>query len=109
MKQSFCVFGKVQSVMFRKTFVRGASQRGFLAGATNDKSDRDRVTCSIVGERDEVCRFLEELQAIGHLNSWGAKVENIQMMEDFVKLNNHEVTTDNLEGRSWNSDIEFYL
>jgi len=109
MKQSFCVFGKVQAVMFRRTFCLGAKKRGFDAGATNSSRDRDKVTCSLVGDRDHVERFLEELQVSSELNSWGAKVESIELLEKFVSLESHEVTTENVENKPWSKDVEFYI
>ena len=109
MRQSFCVFGKVQAVMFRRTFCLGAKKRGFVAGATNSRADRDKVTCSLIGERDHVERFLEELQASAELNSWGAKVENIELLDKFVHVEKHEVTTDNVEDKPWSTDVEFYI
>ncbi|OIQ18860.1 MAG: hypothetical protein BM556_06155 [Bacteriovorax sp. MedPE-SWde] len=109
MKQSFCVFGKVQAVMFRRTFCLGAKKRGFIGGATNSRADRDKVTCSLVGDRDHVERFLEELQVSEELNSWGAKVKSIELLDNFVDLKTHEVTTDNVENRSCSGDVEFYI
>jgi len=109
MKQSFCVFGKVQAVMFRRTFCLGAKKRDLSAGASNSSTDRNKVTCSVVGEEDSINRFLEELQVIEELNSWGAKVEKIERLEDFLDLGSHEVTTDNVESKPWSTDVDFYI
>ena len=40
--KSFEVHGKVQNVMFRQTFIRGAMKRHLSGGATNDPENERR-------------------------------------------------------------------
>ena len=52
MKKSFEVFGKVQGIMFRQTFIRGALKRKITGGVTNDSANHHMV--HINSERDLV-------------------------------------------------------
>ena len=38
--KSFEVFGKVQGIMFRQTFIRGLEKRKISGGATNDPQNK---------------------------------------------------------------------
>ncbi|EQC45405.1 acylphosphatase [Bacteriovorax sp. Seq25_V] len=109
MKVSFYVYGRVQAVMFRKTFCYGAIARKLEAGATNDRQNRERVLCSVCGDSDNIQQFLEELQTLDTLNSWGAKVLNIEVLEEFHDLEKHEITTTNVDHKPRTQDIEFFL
>lgn len=108
MKISFYVIGNVQAVMFRKTFCFGAKKRKLLAGATNHHLERNKVLCSVCGERDIVNTFLQDLTG-RKLNSWGAFVDSIELLEEFVEIAKHEYDSDSLEPKLLNKDIEYYL
>ncbi len=109
MKVSFYVYGRVQAVMFRKTFCYGAIARKLEAGATNDRSNKERVLCSVAGDRDNIELFLDELQSLATLNSWGASVTNIEMLDVFTEVSRHEITTLNVDHKPRTQDIEFFL
>lgn len=109
MNISFYVIGKVQAVMFRKTFCFGAQKRGIVAGATNNKKEKDRVLCSLRGERELIIKFIAELQELDALNSWGAKVDRVEEVEDFHAIEIHEVTSLDLDRSTLSKEIEFYL
>lgn len=109
MNISFYVIGKVQAVMFRKTFCFGAQKRGIAAGATNDKIEKDRVLCSLRGERELIIKFLAELQELETLNSWGAKVHRVEEIEEFHAIEIHEITSLSLDKSKLSKEIEFYL
>lgn len=109
MKQSFYVFGKVQGVMFRRTFVLGALKRGLRAGATNDTSDRNKVSCSLEGDEEEILELISDLQSLEELNSWGAKVDRLELQQNFIEIDEHEVHGDNVDDKNWSSGVEFFL
>lgn len=109
MQQSYMVRGKVQGVMFRKTFVLGANKRNLQAGATNDPQDKDLVHVSLEGEGTSMNELMASMMLLPALNSWGAKPVNIVPVENFIPFDQHQVTTDNLESLSFSSGVEFYL
>ena len=89
MKVSFVVEGKVQGVMFRKSFCVAAKHRAILAGATN-LEDRNRVLCSLEGSKEDIDKFIEEIKNANELNSWGANVESVNMLEEFRDFDQHD-------------------
>ncbi len=109
MKESFKVFGKVQGIMFRQTFIRSCHRRGLVAGATNNTENRDLVTCSVEGETNEVYKLKNDLLELKELNSWGSHVERLEVMEDFQEISAHEVTTDNVDSFKWTDGVKFFL
>lgn len=109
MRESFKVLGKVQGIMFRKTFIRACHRRGLSAGATNSPIDRGVVTCSVEGEDQEVYKLKNDLLELKELNSWGAHVESVVIMDEFINIDSHEVTTDNLESFEWSDGVQFFL
>lgn len=109
MNISFDVIGNVQAVMFRKTFCHGAKKRGIIAGATNDRGNRQRVLCSLKGERNQIEKFMNELASLEKLNSWGAKVNEIEIKDEFTPIERHEITTLSLDEKNLSKDIEFFL
>ncbi|OUR99818.1 hypothetical protein A9Q84_01975 [Halobacteriovorax marinus] len=110
MFKSFQVIGKVQGIMFRQTFIRACLQRNIHAGATNDPSDRNLVTCSVEASEDAVIeKLIEDLTNLEKLNSWGAHVESLKVLKDSVAITKHEVTTDNVDNFNWSPDVEFFL
>lgn len=105
----FWVKGKVQNVMFRQTIMRAAVARGVVAGATNNKSDRHRVDVSFLGPKDKIDEITSRLSSKMVLNSWGAKVEELHIVDEGIPPLNHEVNTDNFTSIKWKSGVEFYL
>ena len=73
----FGVRGKVQNVMFRQTFIRGAIKRELVAGATNDSENQGRVFCILKGNEKAIENYVSFLKEKKFINSWGATVENI--------------------------------
>lgn len=106
----FNVYGKVQKVMFRQTFIRGALKRGLVAAASNDKMDVSRVSCYIKGDKESCLDLLSSLESKMVLNSWGAKVERIEYLgKGQANLEDYQVSTENVEEFSWTEGVEFYL
>lgn len=105
----FYVFGKVQGVMFRKTFVYGCHIRGLRAGATNSLDRHDKVSCTISGEEAIVNELIGRLTNGEPLNSWGAQVESIEESAEFIPIENHQVHTDNVDSFQWRSGVEVFL
>lgn len=109
MKESFKVFGRVQGIMFRQTFIRACHRRGLEAGATNNKKDKNLVTCTVEGEDNEIYKLKNDLLELKELNSWGCQVEKIQVLEDELDLSSHEVTTKNVDSFKWTEGVKFFL
>ena len=97
MKKSFIVKGKVQGVMFRKTYCLAALQRGLLAGATN-LDDRSKVLCSVEGSEVDISKFMKEIFECEKLNSWGANIISIEDVESYKDLCDHDYDNRELNG-----------
>ena len=97
MKKSFIVQGKVQGVMFRKSYCLAALQRGLLAGATN-LDDRSKVLCSLEGSEVDMAKFMEEILECEKLNSWGANIISIEDVEFYKDLSEHDYDNRELNG-----------
>jgi acylphosphatase len=98
MEICFQVFGNVQGVFFRKTFCIAAKKRGFRAGATNNRVDIDCVICTVIGDsEEEVNKFIDELVEIAPLNSAGASIDRVQILEEVHSIERHDFITDGLE------------
>ncbi|MCP5244521.1 MAG: acylphosphatase [Burkholderiales bacterium] len=108
-KLSFYVTGNVQNVMFRQTFIRGAQKRKLKAGATNDANDRNRVHCSLAGDETAVDELINTLREGKPINSWNAYVEELHVLDCFIEISEHQVTTDNVNRFQWSPKVEFYL
>ena len=103
------VRGKVQNVMFRQTFIRGAQKRDLAAGATNDSMFSDRVFFILHGKESEIDEYVEKLKEVKVLNSWGATIEELTEVEPGGDLNSFQVTTENVDKFNWNPDVEMYI
>ncbi len=106
---SFYVTGKVQDVMFRQTFIRGAQKRKLKGGASNDAENHHRVHCSLEGNESIVDEMIKQLQETKPLNSWNAAVEALHYYDHFIELSDHQVTTDNVDQYHWSPNVVFYL
>lgn len=109
MQQVFHVFGKVQGVMFRQTFIRGCLKRNLRAGATNNRDRHDKVTCTVEGEKEAIEELIKRLSNGEPINSWGALVEDLEYSVEPFEIKRHEVTTDNVDSFNWSRDVTFYL
>ena len=105
----FHVYGKVQGVMFRKTFIYGCQKRGLRAGATNSQDRFDQVTFTIEGDSNAIVDLIKRLTDGIPINSWGALVESIEESVEPFPIEEHQVTTDNVDSISWRGGVEFYL
>ena len=109
MQKSFKVFGQVQGVMFRQTFIRGLIKRGLQGGATNQDDQDKTVNITIEADSEEkIKRVITDLMEIKIINSWKATVEKILGIE-LIKIEDHEVTTSNVDDHQWSSGVEFYF
>ena len=103
------VRGKVQNVMFRQTFIRGAQKRGLKGGATNDTLFSDRVFFILQGTGSQIDEYINTMKEVKVLNSWGAEIKKIVLLPDGKDLNSFQVTTENVDQFSWNPDVEMYI
>ena len=109
MQKSFKVFGQVQGVMFRQTFIRGLMKRGLQGGATNQADIDKTVNITIVAGSDEIIKkVITDLIDIKIINSWKATVEKVQEI-DLIKIKDHEVTTMNVNEHKWSPGVDFYF
>jgi acylphosphatase len=109
MHRVFHVYGKVQGVMFRQTFIRGCLKRELRAGATNNRERADKVTCTVEGDEKVIQELIEKLTNGKPINSWGALVEDFEESVEPFPIEEHQVTTDNLDSFKWSRDVVFYL
>ncbi len=97
MQLSFKVHGKVQGVMYRKSFCYGCFKRGLKAGATN-LPDKSVVLCSVEGEPDLIEKLIVDLTQLPKVNSWGAKVDSVERVEFFHPLDQHDYDNLSMKG-----------
>ena len=102
------VEGKVQGVMFRQTFIRGLLKRNLSGGATN-LEDRNIVSFTIEGDEESVQSVIDSLAQIKPLNSWNAEVQKVSILDEIIPIEDHQVTTLNVDGFNWNPDVEFFF
>ncbi len=105
----FRVRGKVRSIMFRQTFIRGLQKRSLEGGASNVPGSYDTALVGIRGTDADIDRFLGDLQSMSSLNSWGASVEETEEIPGPPSIEQYQVTTVNVDRFPWNPDIEMYL
>ena len=103
------VIGKVQNIMFRQTLIRGLIKRSLVGGATNHKENGDQVTFTISGDPSLIIELIEDLESGKKLNSWGAQVKSLEKFEHVIPIEDHEVTTENVDQIKWSTGVEFYL
>lgn len=108
-EQSFEVKGRVQGVMFRQTIIRACQKREFECGATNDPKDKNLVHLTVIGEREKVDQFIDDLMQTRPLNSWKAEVHEVKKIDRVIPLSEHEVTTKNVDEFKWSPGVEFYV
>lgn len=109
MIKSFRVYGQVQGVMFRQTFIRGLIKRKLNGGATNNKDAHKTVSITIeTSEEIEIDYIVQELIRLKVINSWNATIEKIEDLP-VIKIEDHEVTTSNVDDHQWSSGVEFYF
>ena len=103
------VKGKVQNVMFRQTIMRAAIKRNLIAGATNHKTDFQRVDISIKGNFNQINEIIEGLKSGKPLNSWGAYCTEVELLEKGLEPLEHEINTSNVDNIKWKKGVKFYL
>ena len=107
--KSFKVLGKVQGVMFRQTFIRGLIKRNLRGGATNMNDHQKTVNITIESDSKKLIEnIIVEIMQLKVLNSWDATVEKITEIAP-IQINDHEVTTDNVDDHKWSSGVDFYF
>ncbi|OFZ13020.1 MAG: hypothetical protein A2X86_09360 [Bdellovibrionales bacterium GWA2_49_15] len=107
--KSGIVKGKVQGVMFRQTFIRALLKRQLLGGVSNDPREHDRVSFTIQGDEQKISEVLERLISVVPLNSWGASVTHLELLGAAIPIEQHQVTTANVDNFRWTQSVEFYL
>lgn len=101
--------GNVQGVMFRQTILKVAKNLGLTAGATNCYYDPERVDISLQGEENKLRLFFDKLKPGKELNSWGAKIDNFEYLDNGRRPLDHQINTNNFQDFNWRQDITFYV
>ncbi len=103
------VTGKVQGVMFRQTFIRGALKRSLKAGATNLPDGS--VSFVLLGDEEAVQEILDFIKQGKVLNSWNALADNFEELNqsEGIPFEKHQVTTENVDTFNWSKGVEMYL
>eukprot|EP01006_Ploeotia_vitrea_P056183 TRINITY_DN68073_c7_g3_i1.p2 TRINITY_DN68073_c7_g3~~TRINITY_DN68073_c7_g3_i1.p2 ORF type:complete len:113 (-),score=17.21 TRINITY_DN68073_c7_g3_i1:647-985(-) len=105
----FVAKGKVQNVMFRQTLMRAALKRGLVAGATNSKTDKRRVDFTLIGDTAPIAEIIDFMSAGKALNSWGARAESVVENDTGMAVDEHTVSTFNVDNFKWKQNVEFYI
>ena len=108
-KAFFTFHGHVQYAMFRQTIMRGALKRNLEAGATNCKDDKNKVVATFSGERARIDDLVQTLGSGKVLNSWNAKVSSYEENPSGLEIEDHEVTTENVDKIKWPGEVEIYV
>ena len=103
------VFGKVQNVMFRQTFIRGLQARNLRGGATNNSNKEKTVSITIDASDEDIAKVTQKLLELGVINSWNATVERVKELSDVIPIISHQVTTENVDEIKWSEGVEFYF
>ena len=105
----FTFHGRVQYAMFRQTIMRLSLNRNIVAGATNCKKDKNKVIATFQGDRKKIDEIVHELTSGKVLNSWNAQVYTYEEESKGKKINEHEVTTLNVDDIQWPGDVDIYV
>ena len=108
-KAFFTFHGRVQYAMFRQTIMRGALKRNLEAGATNCKDDKEKVIATFAGDRPKIDDLVSTLGSGKVLNSWKAQVTSYEENPSGLDIDDHEVTTKNVDDINWPGSVEIYI
>jgi acylphosphatase len=84
------VQGTVQQVMFRQTVIRAMISRNIVGGATN-LEQKDQVELTLEGDENHIKDLLQALKTTKPLNSWGAQVNTLTVLNLGKAINEHQV------------------
>jgi len=89
--------------------MRACINRGLTAGASNDGTNRSRVTFTIEGANDKIDEIVNYMKTGKPLNSWGARVDRVIELDKGLSIDEHQVTTKNVDQFNWKKNVEFYI
>lgn len=80
------------------------------AGATNTKN-KSIVKVTIEGDSNIVNDLVKHIRSYisKPINSWNAKFVEFKELDKVIPVEKHQVTTDNVDKRKWNPNVELYL
>ncbi len=96
-------------MMIRQTFIRALIKSNLIGGATNSSLDKNEVSFTIIGNGAQIENLLNRLQSLKELNSWGAKVDELVLLDKMIAIEDHQVTTSNVDDFKWSEGVAFYL
>jgi acylphosphatase len=94
--------------MFRQTVIRGAHRRELKAGATNLPGGTE-VAITLDGDDASIDEMVETARKLQTLNSWGASIKTLTELESGGDIEEHQVTTENVDDFSWNPNVDMFL
>lgn len=103
------VYGVVQGVMFRQTFLRACYKRHIVGGATNHPDDLHRVECSMTGDPLLIQEIIDKMKSGEKLNSHYAFVEKVVRNEKGLDPLQHAANTETVECDREFQGVNFYL
>lgn len=93
-----------------QTVMRAAIRRDLTAAAENLKvPDRDQVLFFLQGDNDKINEIVDFMRSGKELNSWHARVERLEELEDGPPLESFKVNTANVDSFNWSQNVEFYI
>lgn len=103
--------GRVQNVMFRQTLIRAMQKRALAGGASNDRRDKSLVRVTMRGPPASVEALVQILRSGRAINDWGAKVATLKEVgeDNGWRMEQHQVTTDNVDARNWNPNVTMHI
>jgi len=89
--------------------MRGAIKRNLYAGATNCTDDKNKVIATFKGNESKIEDLVSTLASGNVLNSWGAQVTAFEKLSEGKAVDEHEVTTSNVDSIQWPGEVEIYI
>lgn len=111
-KKYFAVYGVVQGVHFRQTFVRKAIELNLIAAAKNDREDFDKVFCYLEGPIKIIENYLKSLVNADQINSQGASIRKVEYINDdgpIPELSFFDIHSENINNYSWDPTVQILL
>jgi acylphosphatase len=105
------VQGNVQGVMFRQTVIRAMIKRGIVGGASNDRKDKHLVRMTLIGDSAEIQQLVSIIKVGTQLNDWGAQASNLIEVSatQGIPIEQHQVTTNNVDSKKWNPNVTMFI
>lgn len=71
--------------------------------------NRDRVSVTFLGDGGRIGEIVDFMRSGKELNNWGAAVTEVIELETGKRIEDHTVTTENVDSFDWSPNVTFYL